>query len=46
MMQAQAYNDEFGNPASGWSDLDKIATLMTARASPRNNIPTHPITNM
>ncbi len=29
MMQAQAYNDEFGNPASGWSDLDKIATLMT-----------------
>ena len=30
MMQAQAYNDEFGNPASGWSDLDKIATLMTA----------------
>jgi type IV pilus assembly protein PilA len=29
MMQAQAYNDEFGNPASGWSDLDKVATLMT-----------------
>jgi type IV pilus assembly protein PilA len=30
MMQAQAYNDEFGTPATGWSDLDKIATLMTS----------------
>ena len=30
MMQAQAYNDEFGTPAKGWSDLDKIATLMTS----------------
>ena len=30
MMQAQAYNDEFGSPAKGWSDLDKIATLMTS----------------
>ena len=29
MMQAQAYNDEFGNPPSSWSDLDKIGTLMT-----------------
>ena len=28
-MQTQAYNDEFGTPAEGWSDLDKIATLMT-----------------
>ena len=30
MMQAQAHNDEFGTPAEGWSDLDKIATLMTS----------------
>lgn len=30
MMQAQAHNDEFGTPATGWSDLDKITTLMTA----------------
>ena len=30
MIQAQAYNDEFGTPAQSWSDLDKIATLMTS----------------
>jgi type IV pilus assembly protein PilA len=29
MNQTSAYNDEFGSPANGWSDLDEIATLMT-----------------
>ena len=24
-----AFNDEFGTPADGWDDLDKIATIMT-----------------
>jgi type IV pilus assembly protein PilA len=30
LTQVQAYNDEYGQPATGWSDLDKISTLMTA----------------
>lgn len=29
LTQAQAYNDEFGEPPKGWNDLDKIATIMT-----------------
>ena len=30
MLQAQSFNDEYGAPATGWSDLNKISTLMTA----------------
>jgi type IV pilus assembly protein PilA len=30
MIQAQAYKDEYASLANGWSDLDKIATLMTS----------------
>jgi prepilin-type N-terminal cleavage/methylation domain-containing protein len=29
MATTQAYNDEFGVPATSWRDLDKIGTLMT-----------------
>lgn len=29
MLQAQAYQDEYKVPAKGWSELNKIATLMT-----------------
>jgi type IV pilus assembly protein PilA len=28
--QTSAFNDEFGTPAEGWSDLDKIATILTS----------------
>ena len=30
MAQAQAFNDEFGAPASSWRDLDKVGTLMSS----------------
>ena len=36
LTQAQAYNDEFGEPPKGWNDLDKIATIMTTNG-PANN---------
>lgn len=29
MATSQAYNDEFGTPATSWEDLDRIGTLMT-----------------
>ena len=29
MSQAQAFNDEYATAAESWSDLDKIATIMT-----------------
>lgn len=29
MATTQAYNDEFGMPATSWKDLDKVGTLMT-----------------
>ena len=29
MATTQAYNDEFGTPATSWSDLDQIGTIMT-----------------
>ena len=28
--QTSAFNDEYGKPAEGWSDLDKIATILTS----------------
>ena len=37
MTQTQAYNDEYGDLAQGWSDLDKIATLMTASGPANGN---------
>jgi type IV pilus assembly protein PilA len=30
MSQAQAHQDEYASLAQGWSDLDKIATIMTS----------------
>ena len=30
MGQTSAFNDEYGKPAEGWSDLDKIATILTS----------------
>jgi type IV pilus assembly protein PilA len=30
MMQAQAHKDEYGKAAKGWSELDKIGTIMTS----------------
>jgi type II secretory pathway pseudopilin PulG len=30
LTQAQAYNDEFGERPKGWSNLDKVATIMTS----------------
>lgn len=29
MTTAQAYNDEYGTPATNWKDLDSVGTLMT-----------------
>ena len=42
MTQAMAYNDEFGTPAEGWRDLDKIATIMTSNG-PANSPGFNPI---
>ena len=30
MSQTQAYNDEYGDAAQSWGDLDKVATIMTS----------------
>ena len=30
LAQTSAFNDEFGTPAEGWDDLDKMATIMTS----------------
>ena len=30
MLHTQAYNDEYGDTAKSWGDLDKIATIMTS----------------
>ena len=33
MGQTSAFNDEYGKPAEGWSDLDKIATILTSNGA-------------
>jgi len=33
LAQTSAFNDEFGTPAEGWDDLDKIATVMTSEGN-------------
>ena len=30
MPAAQAFTDEYGTPATGWNDIDKIGTIMTS----------------
>merc|ERR1712226_500934 len=30
MSQTQAYNNEYGDAAQSWGDLDKVATIMTS----------------
>ena len=37
MSQAATYNDEFGEPAQSWKDLDKIGTIKTASSSATRN---------
>jgi type IV pilus assembly protein PilA len=37
MATTQAYNDEFGTPATSWRDLDKIGTLMTENGPATSN---------
>jgi prepilin-type N-terminal cleavage/methylation domain-containing protein len=37
LMQAQAYNDEFGTPANSWNDLNKIGTIMTSSGAAKAN---------
>lgn len=33
MTHTAAYNDEYGLPATGWSDLDEMASIMTSTGS-------------
>lgn len=37
LTQVQAYNDEYGQPATGWNDLNKISTLMTTTGPAEGN---------
>lgn len=37
MAQTQAFNDEFGFPASSWEDLDKVGTLMSSTGAATAN---------
>jgi type IV pilus assembly protein PilA len=37
MPTAQAFNDEYGTPATGWSDLNKMGTLMTNSGPAKGN---------
>jgi type IV pilus assembly protein PilA len=37
MPTAQAFNDEYGTPATGWSDLNRMGTLMTNSGPAKGN---------